>query len=110
MKRIILLYIIFLSVSSNAQDSKACSCYHIVKPPVYPKRAAENSISGKVVIELDVDSLSIFSNPVIKQGLGFGCDEEALKQVNRQIERYNECRRKCGYRGRCTPGKILQTV
>src|SRR5690349_13436050 len=109
MKWSILLSVTILSLSAHAQDSTICACHNTVRLK-YSKKAEENRISGKVLIEVDVDSFCLFSNPVIKKGLGYGCDEEALKQVRGLIEGYNACRRKCQLRSRCTAGKFIQTV
>jgi hypothetical protein len=67
----------------------------MVKPPNYPKKAEENRISGQVIIEVDVDEDCIFYNPIIIKGIGHGCDEEALRVTQREIEFYNDCTRKC---------------
>ena len=76
----------------------------------YPKKAEENKISGQVLIEIDKDEYGIFSNPVIKKSLGFGCDEEALRIAKLQIEFHNDCLRKCNGAKCCTAGKIIQSI
>lgn len=47
----------------------------------YPFQAIENEISGKVFISFIIDSLGTTSNFKIDKGIGYGCDEEALKVV-----------------------------
>jgi TonB family protein len=45
----------------------------------YPKRAQQKSIEGKVVLEFMVEKDGTVSSPKVLQGIGFGCDEEAIK-------------------------------
>jgi protein TonB len=48
---------------------------------IYPQRALENKIEGKVYVIVVVDSLgNQYCTRVIK-GLGYGCNEEALRLV-----------------------------
>lgn len=47
----------------------------------YPQEAIENEISGKVFITFTIDSNGKTSNHRITQGIGSGCDEEALRVV-----------------------------
>jgi periplasmic protein TonB len=47
----------------------------------YPKLALQNKIQGKVYISLIVEKNGSLSNIQILQGIGAGCDEEALRVV-----------------------------
>lgn len=47
----------------------------------YPQEAIENNISGKVFITFTIDINGKTSNHKITQGIGSGCDEEALRVV-----------------------------
>ena len=48
---------------------------------VYPPAALEARIEGKVVVEFDIsDEGTVFNQRVLK-GLGYGCDEEAIRVV-----------------------------
>ncbi len=47
----------------------------------YPKIALENGISGKVLIKFTIDINGKTSNHRIYKGIGFGCNEEALRIV-----------------------------
>ncbi|HWZ02249.1 MAG TPA: TonB family protein [Mucilaginibacter sp.] len=47
----------------------------------YPAKARETNIQGKVLIAFTVDSLGLASNFRVKNGIGGGCDEEALRAV-----------------------------
>jgi TonB family protein len=45
----------------------------------YPAKAREKNIQGKVLIAFTIDTLGKATNFRIKQGIGGGCDEEALR-------------------------------
>lgn len=47
----------------------------------YPEEAIKNKAQGQVVAEFVVDKTGMVTDPRIKQGIGFGCDEEALRLV-----------------------------
>ena len=53
----------------------------------YPEDAVKNAISGIVSLTFDVDYKGRISNIKIKHGLGFGCDEEAIRLVG--MMKYN---------------------
>lgn len=46
---------------------------------VYPEAAIENQIEGSVAVDYDVDVFGKVISAKIKHGLGYGCDEEALR-------------------------------
>ena len=48
----------------------------------YPQQAIENKIQGLVFAEYDVDNVGNVLNVYIKKGLGYGCDEEAIRVIN----------------------------
>lgn len=48
----------------------------------YPDEALKNKIEGLVHIAFDVDHNGKVSNPKIIHGLGYGCDEEAIRLVS----------------------------
>lgn len=50
---------------------------------VYPDSAIKNKIEGKVIIEFLVDETGKVSSPRVLKGIGSGCDEEALRIVNK---------------------------
>ena len=72
----------------------------------YPIKAQENKISGTVIVEFDKDTNCVFSNPRLIKGLGYGCDEEALKAANQIINYTKKCAVKCSFK--CETGKIKQ--
>jgi TonB family protein len=49
------------------------------KKVVYPKEAIEKNIQGMVFIQFIVNEDGKISEAEVKQGLGHGCDEAALK-------------------------------
>ena len=48
----------------------------------YPEDALKNRVEGSVVIKYDVDVFGKVSGAAIVHGIGYGCDEEALRLVN----------------------------
>jgi len=48
---------------------------------VYPIEATQNQIEGKVYISFIVKSNGTITNVKLFRGIGYGCDEEALKVV-----------------------------
>ncbi len=55
---------------------------HIKANLKYPEEALKNKVQGQVVVEFVIDTNGAVINPVIKQGIGSGCDEEALRVVS----------------------------
>ena len=47
----------------------------------YPKEALEAKVEGKVVVGFDVDDNGLVHNVHLVHGIGFGCDEEAMRIV-----------------------------
>lgn len=47
----------------------------------YPQEAIDNKIQGFVTVKITVNENGEISNPTIIKGLGYGCDEEALRLV-----------------------------
>lgn len=48
----------------------------------YPKQAIKKKVEGRVVVKFVVDTDGKISNAVVIQGIGAGCDEEALRVIN----------------------------
>jgi len=55
---------------------------------VYPQAALNKRIEGKVLIKYEVNEKGIVHSIKIVNGLGYGCDEEAMRLV--QLLRYPE--------------------
>ena len=49
---------------------------------IYPQQALENKIEGKVYVLTIIDSSGALLCSKIIKGIGYGCDEEALRLVN----------------------------
>jgi protein TonB len=47
----------------------------------YPKLAMDNNIMGVVEVVFDIDAKGQVSNVNITKGIGFGCDEEAMRVI-----------------------------
>jgi TonB family protein len=47
----------------------------------YPAEALENRIEGSVHVEYSVDNLGIISDIHVTRGLGYGCDQEAVRVI-----------------------------
>lgn len=60
---------------SSGEDDK------ILKSLNYPKEAKANNITGFVTIQFVIDQKGFATDIVIIRGLGYGCDEEALRVI-----------------------------
>mgnify|MGYP003809513127 CR=1 FL=1 len=47
----------------------------------YPKEALKNKIEGAVYVEYEVTDNGEIINPHVYKGIGYGCDEEAIRLV-----------------------------
>ncbi len=47
----------------------------------YPDSAYVNGIEGEVIVTIVVNEKGLVEDPVVKRGIGGGCDEEALRVV-----------------------------
>ncbi|WP_339607718.1 energy transducer TonB [uncultured Roseivirga sp.] len=54
---------------------------HLLANLKYPKRAIEEGIEGKVVVSFVVNTQGKLQDIKIEQGIGAGCDEEALRML-----------------------------
>lgn len=104
MKIFISALLIITTTGTAAQFPDSCSCKYQLS---YPPKAADSGISGIVIIEMDVNEKGMLSNPKVIKGIGYGCDEEAMR-INRI---FIACNNRSSLRR--TPGvkrKIRQTV
>ncbi len=46
---------------------------------IYPEAAKSNDITGKVTLEFKLDKLGNISDIKVVKGIGYGCDEEAIR-------------------------------
>ena len=49
----------------------------------YPERAKDAEAQGTVLISFVVDKEGNISNPTIKRGIGYGCEEEAIRVIQK---------------------------
>jgi len=47
----------------------------------YPDAALEAKIEGSVIVEYDIADDGLVYNPHVMKGLGYGCDEEAVRLI-----------------------------
>jgi len=47
----------------------------------YPEEALKDRIEGSVTVKYDVNAFGNISDAVVAHGIGYGCDEEALRLV-----------------------------
>ncbi|MBL0066280.1 MAG: energy transducer TonB [Bacteroidetes bacterium] len=47
----------------------------------YPEEAVKNKIEGTVSVEFDLDAYGQVTDARLKHGIGYGCDEEAIRLV-----------------------------
>ena len=45
----------------------------------YPQEAQTKKIEGVVLIEYEVDDMGNVHNPIVVNGIGYGCDEETIR-------------------------------
>lgn len=56
----------------------------------YPEEALKNNIQGTVFVKYDVDDFGNVLSAVVANGIGYGCDEEALRLV--KMLQYNKAK------------------
>lgn len=54
---------------------------HVLAYIKYPKRAKENKVKGNVILEITVNSLGEATHINLIKGIGYGCNEEAIRLV-----------------------------
>lgn len=78
------------------KDTTACKCNKTFNVN-YPDVAEEDELEGTVMVEFEIDSTCIQSNPIIIQSLGDLFDKEALRVVKIMIAFNNNCVLKCRF-------------
>lgn len=58
----------------------------------YPKAALENKIEGKVYLQFEVNNNGKVSKVKVRNGIGYGCDEEAIRII--KLMRYTPAQNK----------------
>ena len=74
---------VFLSVEENPEfpGGPAKLLEYIQKNLEYPKSARKNDIQGRVFVEFVIEEDGSVSNVRVLRGIGYGCDEEAVRLV-----------------------------
>jgi protein TonB len=70
----------FLKMPGNTGGSKIVKEF-IAGNLQYPKEAAEAGVEGGVLVGYDINDNGEVVSPHILKGLGYGCDEEAMRLV-----------------------------
>lgn len=47
----------------------------------YPKEAKENGVEGRVLLNFIIESDGSISDVILQKGIGYGCDEEAIRLI-----------------------------
>ena len=71
----------FLNLPKYSGGSKAYKEF-IIDNLRYPEEAINARVAGSVVVEYDIHDNGTVSNPHILKGIGYGCDEEAIRLVS----------------------------
>ncbi len=66
--------------------------YYLRRHVSYPKEAVDNAIQGVVMVVFVIEADGSLTNVKILQGIGGGCDEEAVR-VTREMPRWNPGKR-----------------
>ncbi|MEZ4949420.1 MAG: energy transducer TonB [Saprospiraceae bacterium] len=71
---------------ATVDGRKACSFEKLVvfmqKNINYPEAAKKSKTEGKVIVTFTVEKDGTIKNAMVKNGIGSGCDEEALRVIN----------------------------
>jgi len=71
----------------------------IVENLLYPDAALEARVEGTVIVEYDIHDNGVVQHPRVIKGIGYGCDEEAIRVVG--LLRYEKVKNR-GLRVRMT--------
>jgi len=74
----------FLKLPRYSGDRKAFMEF-VSANLIYPEEALKNGIEGIVYSEYEVDHLGKISDIKIKKGVGYGCDEEAIRLISLMV-------------------------
>jgi TonB family protein len=72
--------------SVDAAEAQNCTVQNVVKYMrthlVYPESARKQDVLGTVIVEFVIDETGSVKHAKVKEGIGAGCDEEAIRLVN----------------------------
>jgi len=96
-KTIIFLFPFYLNGYAQEKISKDTTRSFVICHSTlsYPREAQDHNISGTVVVLFDIDSSCRFINVRIEKGIGYGCDEEAIKVLKKCKPIFNGPKRNC---------------
>ena len=84
-----------MSTICTAVDVHVTYCFSfLLTNTQYPAQARPQRLRGNVMVEFIVDSTGAVRNSVVKEGLGGGCDEEAVRVVG-LLGRFTPAQRDC---------------
>jgi len=72
----------FIQKSIYPGGSKALKDF-IKNNLIYPEKAKNKGVQGDVIVKFKVNSIGDVSSAKIIKGIGYGCDEEALRVVKK---------------------------
>ena len=84
-KTLIFFLLFYLTVYAQDKISTDTTNYFVIcqSTLTYPLTAQDNNIFGTVVVLFDIDSICRIVNIRIEKGIGYGCDEEAMKALRK---------------------------
>lgn len=74
--------ILILEEMPEFPGGEAAMFKFISKKIKYPKKARKNNIQGRVTVQFVIDEEGNVTEAKVLKGIGYGCDEEALRVVN----------------------------
>lgn len=54
---------------------------HILQQLIYPDQALANKVEGRVKLQFHIDAQGVISNVTVVRGIGYGCDQEAIRLI-----------------------------
>lgn len=97
---VVFIFNLTVLLAQNCKDTSVIYKFPGVKKINYPKPALDANIQGNVLVQFDVDSTCSLVNRKIVKGIGYGCDEEAIRALD-QVEMYF----KSEHNSKCCPVK-----
>lgn len=107
MKFFLCVVVLTFFATNSFTQAEPCTCSGSI---IFSAPRNEEPLTGKVIVEFDVDSMGLYSTPVVVKSLNPGHDSEALKSVKQMIRMWNSCRTRCKILLRQIPGSKRITV
>lgn len=93
---IFLFFIQGLFAQGNIAKNDTCTCIISINLKS-PDQSEEDTVTARVIVEIDIDSNCKYSNPVITKGASMGRNKAALDYARQYIAQHNQCNRKCSF-------------